>query len=196
MALFLVRRQRMQTMRSISSSRPITGSTLLAWAVMSWQYFPKAEAAAAAAFGAETTDPDPPDGPAFHITPSVDEMPLAGRTEPKGRVERRAVKRHGRGLGDKPVAAGAGCPTFGGAMGVVAADPGAGTAAEGTTHAAGDALPLGGVAAGTSVSSLLMVGDREARRLGFAAAADEEAARRRLAGKIGNMLCIGNQSSS
>lgn len=59
MALFLVRRQRTQTTRSISSSRPMTGSVLPAAAVMSRPYAAKAHGfvlgAAAAGLG-----PDPP----------------------------------------------------------------------------------------------------------------------------------------
>jgi hypothetical protein len=187
MALFLVRRQRMQTMWSISSSRPITGSILLALAVMSRQYIPKA-----AAFGAETTDPDPPDRPPVHIIPFVDETVPAGRIEPRSRVERRAAKRwFGDAQGMALAAASADRPTFGGTMTILGAESGAAAAAGGAVPAAGAALggvSAAGAAGAAATTGSTLVASGEAWRVGLAAAAaeatDVEAVWLRLTGKI------------
>ena len=166
-------------MRSISSSRPITGSILLALAVMSRQYIPKA-----AAFGAETTDPDPPDRPPAHIIPFVDEM-----------LERCAAKRwYGDALGMTLVAAGAGCPTSGsgGTRTILGPETGAEAAAGcAIVPAAGGAALSGASAAeaaadaAATTASTTLVASRETWRVGLAAAAaDVEAAWLRLTGKI------------
>ena len=71
-ALFLLRRQRMQTRRSISTSRPITGSVLPAAVVMSRPYVRKA-----GSFGAPVLDaaparkPSPPPAEVFDMVAGV-----------------------------------------------------------------------------------------------------------------------------